>query len=310
MNVEPSYLELHRRGELERRTEAAVRTLEECRLCPRECGKNRLAGEAGYCRTGRKARIASFHAHFGEESPLVGSGGSGTIFVSSCNLLCTFCQNEDISHRREGDDVGPEHLAAMMLSLQERGCHNINFVTPSHVVPQILEGLAIAAESGLSIPLVYNTGGYDGVETLRLLDGIVDIYMPDFKFWDDAWGERFCGVTDYRERACEAIREMHRQVGSLRLDDRGVAVRGLLVRHLVMPGGAAGTADVMAFLAEAISPETYVNVMDQYHPCGRGAADPLINRRITGQEYAAAVRAALDSGLYRLDDLQRRGFRL
>jgi len=310
MKVEPSYLEMHRRGELERRTETAVRTLAECRLCPRVCGKNRLAGETGYCRTGRKVRIASFHAHFGEESPLVGSGGSGTIFVSSCNLLCTFCQNDDISHRREGSDVGPEHLAAMMLSLQERGCHNINFVTPSHVVPQILEGLLIAVESGLSIPLVYNTGGYDGVETLRLLDGIVDIYMPDFKFWDNARGERFCGVTDYRERACEAIREMHRQVGNLRLDDRGVAVRGLLVRHLVMPGGAAGTADVMAFLAEAISPETYVNVMDQYHPCGRGATDPLINRRITGQEYAAAVRDALDSGLHRLDDRQRRGFRL
>lgn len=304
--MEASYRELHRRGELERRVEAAVAALGECRLCPRKCGKNRLAGETGWCRTGRKARIASFHAHFGEESPLVGSGGSGTIFVSSCNLLCTFCQNDDISHGRAGDDVEPIHLAAMMLNLQERGCPNINFVTPSHVVPQILEGLQIAADRGLSIPLVYNTGGYDALETLRLLDGVVDIYMPDFKFWDNAWGERFCGVTDYHQRACEAIREMHRQVGDLKMDDDGVAVRGLLVRHLVMPGGAAGTPDVMAFLADEISPHTYVNVMDQYHPCGRGAADPLINRRITGQEYAAAVRAALESGLHRLDNRESR----
>ncbi|NPU84630.1 MAG: radical SAM protein [Syntrophaceae bacterium] len=303
--MEPSYRELYRRGELERRTEAAVRGLEECRLCPRSCGRNRLAGETGYCRTGRKARIAGFHAHFGEEAPLVGSGGSGTIFISSCNLLCTFCQNDDISHSRAGDDLEPIHLAAMMLSLQERGCPNINFVTPSHVVPQILEGLMIASEHGLSVPLVYNTGGYDSVETLRLLDGIVDIYMPDFKFWDNAWAERFCGVKDYRERACEAIREMHRQVGDLYLDGEGIAVRGLLVRHLVMPGGAAGTTDVMAFLA-GLSPYTYVNVMDQYHPCGRGAADPLINRRITAQEYASAVRAARDSGLHRLDNRERR----
>ncbi len=308
--MEPSYRELHRRGELERRMKAAVEALEECRLCPRSCGRNRLVGETGWCRTGRKARIAAFHAHFGEEAPLVGSGGSGTIFISSCNLLCTFCQNNDISHHREGEDVEPVHLAAMMLSLQERGCHNINLVTPSHVVPQILEALLIAAGQGLCVPLVYNTGGYDSVETLRLLDGVVDIYMPDFKFWDNAWAERFCGVKDYRERACEAIREMHRQAGDLSLDDEGIAVRGLLVRHLVMPGGAAGTTEVMAFLADEISPDTYVNVMDQYHPCGRGAADPLINRRITGQEYAAAVRAARDLGLHRLDNRERRRHRL
>jgi putative pyruvate formate lyase activating enzyme len=304
-NMEASYLDLHRRGELKRRMETAVRALTECRLCPRSCGRNRLADERGWCRTGRKARVASFHAHFGEESPLVGAGGSGTVFISSCNLLCTFCQNDDISHGRAGDDVEPIHLAAMMLSLQERGCHNINFVTPSHVVPQILEGLLIAADNGLRVPLVYNSGGYDALETLRLLDGVVDIYMPDFKFWDNAWGERFCGVRDYREQACVAIREMHRQVGDLSLDDEGIAVRGLLVRHLVMPGGAAGTRDVMAFLA-GLSPYTYVNVMDQYHPCGRGAADPLINRRITAQEYAAAGRAALDSGLHRLDHRERR----
>ncbi len=307
--MEASYLDLHRRGELKRRMETAVRALTECRLCPRSCGRNRLADERGWCRTGRKARVASFHAHFGEESPLVGTGGSGTIFISSCNLLCTFCQNDDISHGRAGDDVEPIHLAAMMLSLQERGCPNINFVTPSHVVPQILEGLVIAADNGLRVPLVYNTGAYDAVESLRLLDGVVDIYMPDFKFWDNAWGERFCGVRDYRERACEAIREMHRQVGDLYLDDDGIAARGLLVRHLVMPGGAAGTTDVMAFLA-GLSPCTYVNVMDQYHPCGRVGADPLINRRITAQEYAAAVRAALDSGLHRLDNRERRRRRL
>jgi putative pyruvate formate lyase activating enzyme len=246
--------------------------------------------------------VSSFGAHYGEESPLVGSHGSGTVFFSSCNLLCTFCQNYDISHLREGEEVGPEQLAGVMIRLARGGCHNINFVTPSHVVPQILEALLPAVEAGLNVPLVYNTGGYDSVETLKLLDGIVDIYMPDFKFWENRWAQRFCRVDDYRERAVEALREMHRQTGDLAFDGAGVAARGILVRHLVMPGDAAGTSGVMRFLASEISCHTYVNVMDQYRPCGKAGRDAAVNRRITWEEYDTALEQARAAGLYRLDD--------
>ena len=266
---EASYLKRYRDDELHNCVQGAVKMLHACRLCPRHCGSDRLAGELGVCRTGRKARVASFHSHFGEEAPLVATRGSGTIFFSSCNLLCSFCQNFEISHLMEGDPADKETLAAMMIALQHRGCHNINLVSPTHVVPQILESLVPAIEMGLSVPLVYNTGGYDAVETLRMQEGIVDIYMPDFKFWDDRWAERFCRVPDYREHACAAIREMYRQVGDLVIGPDGIARRGLLVRHLVMPGGIAGTVDVMRFLAQEISPETYVNIMAQYHPAGR-----------------------------------------
>jgi len=231
----------------------------------------------------------------------VGTDGSGTIFFSSCNLLCTFCQNFDISHLMEGRETEPENLAAMMLSLQRRGCHNINFVTPTHVVPQILEGLILAVGHGLSVPLVYNAGGYDRVDTLKILDGIFDIYMPDFKFWDEKWADRFCHATDYRKQAAAAIKEMHRQVGDLVIDKSGVAVKGLIVRHLVMPDDVANTRKIMTFLAEKISKDTYVNVMDQYHPCGKAMEDPNINRRITGSEFAMAVHWAKDAGLHRLD---------
>jgi len=301
----PSYLKLYDEGKLDERIERALGLMEKCRLCPRSCGVNRLADERGYCKTGRKARIASYNAHFGEEAPLVGSSGSGTIFFSSCNLLCSFCQNYEISHLAEGVEVEPEQLAAIMLRLQRKGCHNINFVTPTHVVPQILEGLKLAAGKGLNIPLVYNTGGYDSVETLKILDGIVDIYMPDFKFWDETWSERFCETPDYRERTEEALREMHRQVGDLATDEGEIALRGLLVRHLVMPNDVANTEEVMNFLAKEISPNTYVNIMDQYRPCYRGKDDALINRSITQSEFHNALDFAKKAGLERLDNRVR-----
>ncbi|MBW2636129.1 MAG: radical SAM protein [Deltaproteobacteria bacterium] len=303
--TKPSYLKLYGEGKLDERIGRALKRMEKCHLCPRRCGVNRLGDERGYCKTGRKARIASYNAHFGEEAPLVGSSGSGTIFFSSCNLLCSFCQNYEISHFAEGVEVESEQLAAIMLRLQKKGCHNINYVTPTHVVPQILEGLAIAVEKGLALPLVYNTGGYDSVETLKILDGIVDIYMPDFKFWDETRSERFCGTPDYRERAEEAIREMHRQVGDLEIDEKGIAVKGLLVRHLVMPNDVADTGEVMKFLANEISPNTYVNIMDQYRPCYRGKDDAMINRPITPSEFQNALDLAKKAGLERLDNRVR-----
>jgi len=298
---EPSYLRLYREGKLKDRIDRAVELMRDCSLCPRKCHVDRLSGELGFCHTGEKARVASLHAHFGEESPLVGTGGSGTIFFRSCNLLCYFCQNYDISHDAGGGEVGPEDLADMMLSLQRRGCHNINFVTPSHVVPQILQGLFIAIERGLKVPLVYNTGGYDKVETLKILEDVFDIYMPDFKFWEERWSEKFCKAPDYRKMATAALKEMHRQVGDLFIDESGIAEKGLLVRHLVMPNDVSNTKEVMTFLADKISEDTYVNVMDQYHPCGKATLDPAINRRLTRKEYVEAVRLTREAGLHRLD---------
>lgn len=303
--MEPSYLELYRKGELEVRAEKALGLLKSCNLCPRACGVNRLAGETGYCGTGRKARIASYNAHFGEEAPLVGEYGSGTIFLSSCNLLCTFCQNYDISHLSEGVEIEPEQMAAMMIQLAERGCHNINFVTPTHVVPQIIEALILAINDGLKVPLVYNSGGYDRKETLELLNGIFDIYMPDFKFWDEKWADMFCNAGDYRQVAIEAIKEMHGQVGDLVVNEDGIAVRGLLVRHLVMPNRVAGTGEIMEFLAKEISSNTYVNVMDQYRPCGTANEHELISRRLYPQEFKYAVDEAKRAGLTRLDPRDR-----
>ncbi|HOJ13320.1 MAG TPA: radical SAM protein [Deltaproteobacteria bacterium] len=306
--VRPSYRELLHTGELQRRVERALGLLKDCRICPRSCGVDRLGSEKGFCRTGRYARVASFGPHFGEEAPLVGTHGSGTIFMSSCNLMCTFCQNHEISHANEGAEVDALELASIMLDLTERGCHNINFVTPTHVVPQILEAVLVAARQGLDVPLVYNTGGYDDASTLRLLDGVFDIYMPDFKFWDEGPAAAFCRAPDYREKACEAIREMHSQVGDLEIDERGLAVRGLLLRHLVMPEGLAGTSRVMEFIATQISRDTYVNVMDQYHPCYRARTDRLIGRRITASEYMEALEAAMRAGIHRLDPHSRFAF--
>lgn len=296
----PGYLKLYREGTLKVRIEQAVSALSVCTLCPRECGADRTKGRPGFCKTGRKARVASFGPHFGEESPLVGSHGSGTIFFSSCNLLCTFCQNYDISHLAHGSEATPEELASMMVELADSGCHNINFVTPSHVIPQILEALPCAIEQGLKVPLVYNTGGYDKVESLKLLEGICDIYMPDFKFWDSAWSERYCRAPDYRDVALKAIKEMHAQVGDLVIE-HGIAVKGLLLRHLVMPNGVAGTEEIMRFIAESISRHTYVNVMNQYRPCYTSMGDEIIGRSLTIGEYTRAVQAARTAGILRLD---------
>ena len=305
---EPSYLKLYKEGQLLKRVKEATELLKECRLCPRQCEVDRLNNEKGFCKTGRKAKVASYNAHFGEEAPLVGRLGSGTIFFAFCNLRCSFCQNYEISHLGEGPELEAKDLAAIMLELQRRGCHNINLVTPTHVVPQILEALLLAVENGLAVPIVYNCGGYERVETLKLLNGIIDIYMPDFKFWDQKWADRYSNAPDYREMAVKAFKEMHTQVGDLKIDKNGIAERGLLVRHLVMPNGIAGTKDVMEFLSKEISANTYINVMDQYRPCGTAYQDEYINQRISTKEYSAALQWAKSAGLTRLD--QRQGFRL
>ncbi len=296
------YLSLYSTGELTERIETAMAGLASCCMCPRRCKVNRLDEEKGICNTGSQAIVASYAPHFGEESPLVGSSGSGTIFFSYCNLLCLFCQNYEISHLGEGVAVTSGQLAAVMMSLQKQGCHNINFVTPSHVVPQILAALPIAVEKGLTVPLVYNSSGYDSVETLKLLNGVVDIYMPDFKFWDSASAKRYAKAKDYPEKAQAALKEMHDQVGDLILDENNVAVKGLLVRHLVMPEGLAETGTIMNFLAKKISTATYVNVMDQYRPCGQARQCPPLQRRITHDEYQEAWRLAKEAGLTRLDN--------
>jgi len=306
--IEPSYLEKGQSGELFSIKGKLIQMLERCSLCPRECGVNRLAGEEGFCKTGRKAKVASYNAHFGEESPLVGRHGSGTIFISSCNLLCSFCQNFDISHLGEGTEVEPQQIAGMMIELQERGCHNINFVTPTHVIPQLIEALEYAIEDGLTIPLVYNSSGYDKKETLELLDGIFDIYMPDFKFWNNKWADTLCQAPDYREVTVTALKEMCRQVGDLMIDQEGIAQKGLLVRHLVMPGNIAGTSDIVQFIADEISVNTYVNIMDQYRPCARAFEEKEINRPLTGKEFKEALETARKAGLIRLDSRER--FRL
>ena len=297
----PSYIEAHRTGRLAESISKAGEMLKSCHLCPRECGVNRLEDEKGICRTGRVAMVSSFGPHFGEEAPLVGTNGSGTIFFTHCNLLCIFCQNWETSHLGEGTETSPETLARMMLNLQRQGCHNINFVTPTHVVPQILEALPYAIEEGLHVPLVYNTGGYDSVESLQLLDCIFDIYMPDFKCIDHGIAAKYLKAPDYPQRAKEALKEMHRQTGDLVLNERGIAVRGILLRHLVMPGGVAGTREIMRFVVREISPDTYVNIMDQYHPCGEARRNPPLDRRITREEYAEAMIDALEEGLTRLD---------
>lgn len=298
---EPAYLETHRRGLLQAKIDAAYEILSRCNLCPRNCLVDRHHGELGLCRTGDQPVTSSYGPHFGEEDPLVGSQGSGTIFFTHCNLYCIFCQNYEISHGGEGEEVSLEDLAAMMLNLQKRGCHNINFVTPSHQVYQILAVLPAAIAGGLNVPLVYNTGGYDALETLRLLDGVVDIYMPDFKFWDPQVAKDLCQAEDYPEIARQAVKEMYRQVGDLVVDEQGVARRGLLVRHLVLPDGLAGTKEVMEFLAREISPRTYVNVMGQYRPCGRAAEHPSLGKSLTALEHEQAQQMAREAGLTRLD---------
>ncbi len=296
-----AYLELYRSGKLRERVEAALSLLESCSVCPRSCGVNRLAGDVGKCCTSRKAMVSSYGPHFGEEAPLVGRHGSGTIFFTNCNLRCLFCQNYSISQLGEGYKVSKEELAHMMLSLQARGCHNINLVSPTHVVPQILEALELAAESGLHLPLVYNSGGYDSVETLRIIEGVIDIYMPDMKYDDEKIARELSGIENYPDVNRAAIKEMHRQVGDLEIDEEGVAQRGLLVRHLVLPSGLAGTKGIVNFLSKEISRNTYVNIMAQYRPCYRALEIPSLGRRISSTEFYEALSLAQEAGLTRLD---------
>ncbi|MEE9566475.1 MAG: radical SAM protein [Desulfobacteria bacterium] len=308
-SFEPAYIETYKKGLLKEKIARAHEILEACVLCPRACGVDRLSGELGICQTGEHAIVSSYNPHFGEESPLVGNHGSGTIFFARCNLLCLFCQNYEISHGGEGVPFSSEELAKTMLLLQERGCHNINFVTPSHVVPQILAALDKAIALGLRVPLVYNTGGYDRPETLRILEGLFDIYMPDFKFWDSKVAEEFSDAPDYPEVAQEALKEMHRQVGDLVMNEQGIAQRGLLIRHLVLPQGLAGTREFMRFLAKEISPNSYVNIMAQYRPCGRASEVKALRRSITDEEYQEAIQVAHEEGITRLDE-RRRAFEL
>lgn len=306
---EPAYLKLLRAGELAERVRAAYQHLERCDLCAHHCGVNRRETTKGtVCRTGARAVVSSFNPHFGEEAPLVGRGGSGTIFFSWCNLRCQFCQNYEISQLGAGVEVEPEEIAAMMLRLQALGCHNINFVSPSHVVAPILAATLIAARAGLRVPLVYNTGGYDSPEALALLDGVVDIYMPDMKYADATRARQYSKIRDYPAINRAAVKEMHRQVGDLQMDERGVALRGLLVRHLILPEDLAGTREILRFLAEEIYPNTYLNLMDQYRPCYKAQEYPELNRRITREEFARAVQWAEEFGLTRLDE--RAPFRL
>ena len=304
-SFEPAYIRTFEKGLLKEKIANAYNLLNSCVLCPRKCGVDRNSGETGTCKTAKRAWVSSYNPHFGEEDPLVGSRGSGTIFFTHCNLLCLFCQNFDISYRGDGQEISDEELAGIMLVLQKQGCHNINFVTPSHVVPQILSAVEIAVKRGLSIPLVYNTGGYDRVTTLNLLDGVFDIYMPDFKFWHSQVAEETCQAGDYPEVARKAMMEMHRQVGDLQVDDAGIAQRGLLIRHLVLPNGLAGTRKIMRFIAQHISPNSYVNVMSQYRPCGRAAEVKGLNSELLPEEYQLAVEAAKQEGITRLDQPRR-----
>jgi len=297
----PAYLRLSKE-ELRGKIQALEETLKECVLCPRNCKVDRTQGETGFCKTGDKPFVSSYNPHFGEERPLVGRSGSGTIFFSYCNLGCLFCQNWTISHLGDGSIISFEKLADIMLTLQNHhGTHNINLVTPTHQVPMILRSLEIAIEKGLNVPIVYNCGGYESLETLRILDGVIDIYMPDFKYSDPEVALKYSRARDYPQVAKAAIKEMHRQVGDLIMDDRGIALRGLLIRHLVLPEGLANTEEIVKFLVEEISQDTYTNIMAQYYPCYKAFEHPPLDRRITTEEYRRALRAALETGLWRLD---------
>ncbi|MBI5117479.1 radical SAM protein [Candidatus Poribacteria bacterium] len=286
-------------SQIDERAEKAFARLESCDLCPRNCGVNRIDGELGFCRTGRQALLSSYGPHFGEEPPLVGSHGSGTIFFAGCNLGCIFCQNYDLSHLLHGVPTTALELAGVTLELQRRGCHNINFVSPSHVAAQILEALPAAYDGGLRIPLVYNCGGYDSIETLKLLDGLMDIYMPDAKYSDEKSAMELSSAPNYPAVMKQALKEMHRQVGDLEIDERGIAKRGMIIRHLVLPGGLAGTEEIMHFIARDLSVDSYVNIMEQYHPVYKAFDHRLINRRITRTEYLEALDMARAQGLHR-----------
>ncbi|MEF2146535.1 MAG: radical SAM protein [Desulfovibrionaceae bacterium] len=302
----PAYLALHQSGELGRRILAAQQLLRPCRLCPRTCNVDRLAGEPGFCGVASLAVVAAWQPHFGEEACLVGDNGSGTIFFAGCNLACVFCQNSDISRpataRAAGHEATPEELAGIMLALQEQGCANINLVSPTHVVPQVLAALDIACARGLRLPLVYNSGGYDSLETLGLLDNVVDIYMPDAKVWEPEIAARLLGARDYPETARAALLEMHRQTGDLFLNEQGLAVRGLLLRHLVLPDNLAGSEHWLRFIAETVSRNTFIHIMEQYRPCAEAEDHAGLNRPVSAQECEKARRIARDFGLQPLEE--------
>jgi putative pyruvate formate lyase activating enzyme len=303
----PSYVALHRSGELAERAVRALGLLSApCRVCPRVCSVDRLAGERGLCRIGRHAYVASYFPHFGEEDCLRGWSGSGTVFFSGCNLRCVFCQNFEVSWQVQGREAPPERLAAMMLELQGIGCHNINWVTPEHVVPQILEALPLAIEGGLRLPIVYNTSAYDSADSLALMDGVVDIYMPDLKLAGREHSRRYLGKREYFDVASRNVLEMQRQVGDLTLDGRGLARRGVIVRHLVMPGLLEETETVLRFVAEQLGPGTYVNLMGQYYPAGKTERYAEIHRRPHAEELVRAYEIADELGLRRLDRRSRR----
>ena len=295
----PSYLNLSKK-ELTARIEKLFKIMENCEICPRKCHVNRLKDEKGFCRLGKLPMVSAFHPHFGEESPLVGSYGSGTIFLTSCNLACAYCQNYEISQLRIGEEISFEKLAEMMISLQNRGCHNINFVTPTPQVPQIVKVVAIAIEKGLKIPLVYNTSSYDSIEVLKLLDGIFDIYLPDARYSDDKIALKYSNAPRYFEVMKSAIKEMHRQVGDLVLNENGIALRGVLVRHLVLPNDLAGSEKIFEFIAKEVSTNAFVNVMSQYYPQSRAFEFPELSRRITDKEYQEAIKLAKKADLKRL----------
>lgn len=299
MNFIPSYVNLFEKGELTHRVKFLEELLKECRLCPRECCINRMDGEIGVCQAGSELTVSSAFPHFGEEPPLVGSHGSGTIFLTHCNLRCIFCQNYDISHLGSGERITSSDMARVMVRLQELGCHNINFVTPTHYAPQIVASLPEAIKKGLRLPIVYNCSGYESIEVVRLLEGIVDIYMPDAKYLDEKYSKRFSNAPDYPDVIKKVLKEMHRQVGDLTLNDKGIAERGLLIRHLVMPGGVASSEAMLKFIAEEISVHSYVNIMEQYRPEYRAREYPEINRRITHEEYLEAIQWAKQHHLYR-----------
>ncbi|GIU77348.1 MAG: radical SAM protein [Bryobacteraceae bacterium] len=295
---EPSYLRLAQTGELDARARALREIYRSCRLCPRQCGVNRLQGETGVCRLPARAKVFSAHPHFGEEPPVTGRSGSGTVFFSRCNLLCVFCQNWEINHRGDGWFYSDEELGRLFLSVQNMGCHNLNLVTPTHLLPNIISALSHAVRRGFRLPLVYNCGGYESLEAIKLLDGIVDIYLPDFKYMDGKIAARLSsGAADYPERAAEAVTEMHRQTGVLQLDDRGVARRGLLIRHLVLPDNLAGTDRFVKWVAENLSRDTWVNIMGQYRPEYKAKQHPPLDRRITLAEHRQALKWAREAGL-------------
>ncbi len=299
---EAAYIKLHQDGKLKKLADALYGIYDHCELCPRKCGVNRNKGQRGVCGAGAGARISSAHPHFGEERPLVGMHGSGTIFLSHCNLLCLYCQNWEISHKGEGQDIGDEELADVMIRLQDIGCHNINFVTPTHFLPNIVNALVYAVDKGLRLPIVYNTGGYDSLEILKMLDGVIDIYLPDYKYSSGTVAAKFSrGVSDYPEVVRAALKEMHRQVGILKTDKYDVALRGVMIRHLVLPNDLSGTPEFAKFVSGELSRSTYVNIMAQYRPCYQANKYPEISSSLQAHEFRRAVATAQNHGLFNLD---------